>query len=598
MSTVSDLTTPQQQLTQQQPAPQYRPSNPNPEDAASHITVSDPVQHTEGMNKYTSYRVDVRGSIDPRTPDALAHQDPMNQNQNRGVITSPDPSPYHQSSDHTAVMRRYSDFVWLSNQLTKERGGAIIPPLPEKQAVARLNPIFVEDRRQHLEKFLRRLALHPELHTAQCLHTFLRADDGTFQVSKQVPDPMKSGYLSSDQSYAGGASMAPSPPATKGIKQWFAETKTNVSINMGLFNPENLVQSPDDELFAEIERYVLGLEDQMKAVLGQATILVRKGKEIANGMFEFGLAFTLLGQSEGGDNASSDDTLAGALARMGSASDTLSLVSSEHANAEEKQFEAPLKDYIRTITCVKAALKIRTDRRLTYTTRLADLNAKQSNLERLRMLNSEKSYMAGLSVQAAQGATDAAREEFATVSQRLLREMDRFKREKAEDMRRTVLEYIELQVGYNQRMEEIWAGVIPALEGVDLSTNLGGVNVAGVNNFENAVPQPQQQAYQGQPQQQQVPQQQVHQPQPTMVNMPPQRYAPQYADTMPAYNSGSSGMGASTYSTMGRTLTPNTDPYAQPQPSVNANANPPQQTQAPNPYNTAPRENPMGYGAR
>ena len=88
------------------------------------------------------------------------------------------------------------------------------------------------------------------------------------------------------------------------------------------------------------------------------------------------------------------------------------------------------------------------------------------------MLNSEKSYHAGF---AAQGTTDAAQGEFAIVSHRLLLEMDGFKREKSEDMRRTVLEYIELQVGYNQQMEKIWARVIPALEGVDLSKDQRGV---------------------------------------------------------------------------------------------------------------------------
>ena len=35
-----------------------------------------------------------------------------------------------------------------------------------------------------------------------------------------------------------------------------------------------------------------------------------------------------------------------------------------------------------------------------------------------------------------------------------MREVDRFKRETAEDMRRTVLEYIQLQVEYNKKMEE------------------------------------------------------------------------------------------------------------------------------------------------
>ena len=88
------------------------------------------------------------------------------------------------------------------------------------------------------------------------------------------------------------------------------------------------------------------------------------------------------------------------------------------------------------------------------------------------MLNSKKSYHKGF---ATQGATDVAQGEFAMVSHRLLLEMDRFKQEKSKDMRRTVLEYIELQVGYNQQMEKIWPRIIPVLERLDLSKDQRGV---------------------------------------------------------------------------------------------------------------------------
>ena len=40
-----------------------------------------------------------------------------------------------------------------------------------------------------------------------------------------------------------------------------------------------------------MDDYFNSLENQMKHVFNQLTALVRKGKEIANGMFEFGLAF-------------------------------------------------------------------------------------------------------------------------------------------------------------------------------------------------------------------------------------------------------------------------------------------------------------------
>ena len=53
----------------------------------------------------------------------------------------------------TSVNRRYSDFAWLYDKLHKERPGAIVPPLPEKQQVSRFSESFIEDRRFHLEIF-------------------------------------------------------------------------------------------------------------------------------------------------------------------------------------------------------------------------------------------------------------------------------------------------------------------------------------------------------------------------------------------------------------------------------------------------------------
>merc|ERR1719223_453150 len=57
-----------------------------------HITVSDPVQHSEGtMNKYTSYRVDV----------------------NSNAHTPPTTDDIFRNPSSSAVLRRYSDFLWL-----------------------------------------------------------------------------------------------------------------------------------------------------------------------------------------------------------------------------------------------------------------------------------------------------------------------------------------------------------------------------------------------------------------------------------------------------------------------------------------------------
>lgn len=388
------------------------------------------------MNKYTSYRVDVR----PPTGDG---------NQQDEIFLS--------NTTFSAVLRRYSDFLWLYERLHMERAGAIIPPIPEKQPVGRFSPAFVEDRRIHLERFLRRVAVHPELQDAKCLDTFLRADDVTFAAQKASKGEVI--LASSTVMYA------PTPPKQDGFKRWFAEAKTSIA--------GDLVKSPDDDLFEEIHKYVSGLDSQMRNVSQQATGLVRKGKEIANGLFEFGLAFNLLGQSEA-------DALGDALGKMGETADQLSVLSADHAQREMAQFEEPLQDYIKTIHAVKLALQRRHEKRLTYSTCLAEVESKQANLAKLRAQPGQeaKAYAAEMSLGRAQEASEVARDDFAAVSQRVLREVDRFKREKAEDMKRTVLDYINLQVEYNRRVEEIWASLLPQLERVQLDSNSNAIPMA------------------------------------------------------------------------------------------------------------------------
>jgi sorting nexin-1/2 len=179
------------------------------------------------------------------------------------------------NATYSAVLRRYSDFLWLYERLHTERAGAVVPPIPEKQPVGRFSPQFVEERRVNLERFLRRVAVHPELADAQCLDTFLRADDMTFQTAKQA----KGETMMASPTSPSASMMYPNPPPAKkeGFKRWFAEAKTSIT--------GELVKSPDDDLFDEINRYIHGLDSQMKNVSHQASALVRKGKEIANGLF-------------------------------------------------------------------------------------------------------------------------------------------------------------------------------------------------------------------------------------------------------------------------------------------------------------------------
>eukprot|EP00578_Thalassiosira_sp_NH16_P011384 CAMPEP_0181115478 /NCGR_PEP_ID=MMETSP1071-20121207/21452_1 /TAXON_ID=35127 /ORGANISM="Thalassiosira sp., Strain NH16" /LENGTH=567 /DNA_ID=CAMNT_0023199685 /DNA_START=78 /DNA_END=1781 /DNA_ORIENTATION=+ len=433
--------------------PSYIPRR-SPEDAVDYVTVSDPVIHADGMNKYTSYRVDCR-------------PDPQ---ENPSSTTTTDIFLQNNPGQYSSVLRRYSDFLWLYERLHKERAGAIVPPLPEKQAVARFSPEFVEDRRRALEKFLRRVVLHPELWDSTCLVAFLRADDVSFQHAKNTSKAednakqnvsnlggdgsgmmMGTGGGSSGMMMGGAGAFNIAPKNAAGIKKWFSEAKTTFS--------GDLVSSPDDDLFDEIERYVEALNVQMKRVSNQAAGLTRKSREVANGLFEFGLAFHQLGQSEG-------EELGTKLQLMGGTADTLSGMAATRADAELRRLEEPFKDYLKTVHAVKLALGRRHDKRVSYTALLHEIQTREVSLHRARMTpgSEGRAYSTEMSLQRYQAAANVAQEEYAECSQRVLREVDRFKREKAEEMKVVVLDFITLQIEVERAMEKVWGELVPKLE--------------------------------------------------------------------------------------------------------------------------------------
>ena len=111
--------------------------------------MSDPVKQGEGMQAYVSYRVSTRTDL-----------------------------PSYRWAEFS-VIRRFRDFAWLQGRLMERNAGAIVPPVPEKNVVAKysFNAEFIERRRAALEVFLNRCAAHPALRQSADLQLFLEANE-------------------------------------------------------------------------------------------------------------------------------------------------------------------------------------------------------------------------------------------------------------------------------------------------------------------------------------------------------------------------------------------------------------------------------------
>ncbi|RHY00046.1 hypothetical protein DYB25_008635 [Aphanomyces astaci] len=387
-----------------------------------HIDVGEPVKQGEGMHAYISYK----------------------------ITTSTDRRQFQKSQ--FSVIRRFSDFVWLHASLCAQYPGVVVPPLPEKLLVGRFSPEFVESRRRALHLFLCRCGAHPEIQHSDHLTTFLEASDDALT------------HFKADK--AKGSSSTSSGGGGNGLFQYMSDTVASISNTLTSTTFLDKLKTNADVQVEDIAAYMDALEPIIQGLAKHAHGLTKRAREIADGLFEYGVALTLLGQSE------ENESLQTALRYVGSCADALSVLAAEHAEKEVLLFEEPIVDYIRLVGAVKAALIKRNEVRQVYHSAVADLDTKKAALAKAIAKGSshDKVQSAESDVSKAQHRVDDAKLEHDIVTERVVREVDRFKLDKLSDFKRIVLDYVELQIDYNTRVEARWASVVPQLQAIHIES--------------------------------------------------------------------------------------------------------------------------------
>ena len=95
--------------------------------------------------------------------------------------------PAFQKKDFS-VLRRFSHFLWLFEQLTNNNPGVIVPGMPEKSVVGRFGSEFVENRRSGLQAGLMKIVAHPMLVGDPDLRLFLESDTFAVEIKQRRVD--------------------------------------------------------------------------------------------------------------------------------------------------------------------------------------------------------------------------------------------------------------------------------------------------------------------------------------------------------------------------------------------------------------------------
>ncbi|CAL1694964.1 unnamed protein product [Somion occarium] len=131
------------------------------------------------------------------------------------------------STPNPSARRRFQDFVFLRNHLSKDFPACVVPPLPDKHRLEyvtgdRFSPEFMERRRADLHRFLQRLSRHPTLQRSTLLRAFFESTEWHVTMHQHVAHP-------------------PGPEHTTGVIDSISDT---------LLNAFSRVRKPDERFLA------------------------------------------------------------------------------------------------------------------------------------------------------------------------------------------------------------------------------------------------------------------------------------------------------------------------------------------------------------
>jgi len=422
------------------------------------LSVTDPQQIGEGRNATTFYRIDVRQG--------------------------------HYSSDPIAsVRRRYSDFQWLFQRLHAEKPGAIVPIIPHKQAVSkskRLSEELIEERRVHLERFLGGVQVHPELEGAPSLAAFFSPDAEVFEAAKKANPGNGSGENDSDDT------SSPTKKTAEKVKHFFVKAGVKVKVARG----GELEETRDGAQMEEVESYLSTLESHVKALSKATLYLVSVSKDTSTTMHElgqslFGLHQTYDPESAANSNADSEPpTHASNLPSMKTISTvfaSLSAVNKVKSDENQSKVGTPMNELEWSIKAAHLSIKRRKNCQLEYNTYLQQIKNREASLEKITnaaTLNPQSGSSSDSKIAEAQKLLDEGKQsakkalkELDTVTQRVFREMDRFKRGMDEKLRKLYVSHARVQVDYSRQLDAEWGKLLPISSGG--SGSGGSANGAG-----------------------------------------------------------------------------------------------------------------------
>ena len=267
-------------------------------------------------------------------------------------------------------------------------------------------------------------------------------------------------------------SATPTEKAKEKVKHFFVKAGVKVNVARG----KELEETRDGAQMEEVENYLSTLETHVQALSKATLYLVNVSKETSTTMHELGQSLFGMHQTydpESGANTNSEPPKKSNLPSIKSISTvfaSLSAINKVKSDENEAKVGSPMNELEWSIKAARLALKRRKNAQLTYNTYLQQIKNREAPLEKLQKAVdvSGHSGSADTKIVEAQKAVDVAKQsankalsDLDAVTQRVFREMDRFKQGVDLELRKLYVSHARVQVDYSQQLENEWKKLLP-----------------------------------------------------------------------------------------------------------------------------------------
>lgn len=322
------------------------------------------------------------------------------------------------------------------------------------QKSKRFSEELVGERRGHLERFLRRVQVHPELEGAPSLSSFFSPDAEVFEAAKKdyPVDPTVD------------ETMGETERLTEKVKHFFVKTTVKAKAMRG----KDLEETSDGQQMEEIEEYLNTVSVHVKSLAKTTLALVKISEDTSKNMHELGQTLFGLHQTydpeKSSKNESKEMSTLPSLKTISSVFGSLSAIHKVKYDDNTSKVTQQILDIENSIKSARLAIQRRKEKQITYNTYLQQIKNRTQTLEKLQnnvAVNSPgggssseaKVGDAQRSLESARQASKAAMDELIQVTERVFREMDRFKHNLDEELRGVYARHARVQVDYSKQMD-------------------------------------------------------------------------------------------------------------------------------------------------